>query len=82
MDVVDVGGELVDERGGVEQLRLEVARVEVDPEARPVPDRRERLARRHEVVGDLGRVDLEREAHALGVEDVDDRRPSASANRS
>ena len=27
-----------------------------------------------EVVGDLGRVDLERELHALGVEDVDDRR--------
>ena len=55
---------------------LEVARVEVDPEARAVADRRQRLARGHEVVGDLGRVDLEREAHALGLEDVDDRPPA------
>jgi hypothetical protein len=67
--------ELVDERGRVQQLGLEVARVEVDPEARPVVQRRQRLARRDEVVGDLGRVHLEREAHALGVEDVDDRPP-------
>ena len=29
-----------------------------------------------EVVGDLGGVDLEREAHALGLEDVDDRAPA------
>ena len=59
-----------------QELVLEVAGVEVDPEARPVADRRERLARRDEVVGDLGRVDLEREAHALGLEDVDDRPPA------
>ena len=53
---------------------LEVRRVEVDAEALAVVDRVQRLARGDEVVGDLGRVDLERELHALGVEDVDDRR--------
>ena len=68
--------ELVDEGGGVEELVLEVAGVEVDPEAGAVADRRQRLARGQEVVGDLGRVDLEREAHALGLEDVDDRPPA------
>ena len=46
------------------------------PKPGPVADRRERLARGQEVVGDLGRVDLEREAHALGLEDVDDRAPA------
>ena len=51
-------------------------RVEVDPEALAVADRVERLPRGDEVVGDLGRVHLEPEPDALGVEDVDDRRPA------
>ena len=71
--VVDAVGELGHERGAVEELVLEVRRVEVDPEALAVVERVQRLARGDEVVGDLGRVDLERELHALGVEDVDDR---------
>ena len=54
----------------------EVRGVEVDAEALAVPDRVERLPRRGEVVGDLGRVHLEREAHALLVEHVDDRVPA------
>src|SRR5689334_19883359 len=66
VDVVDAVGELGDERGAVEELVLEVRRVEVDAEALAVVERVQRLARRHEVVGDLGRVDLERELHALG----------------
>ena len=73
--------ELVDEGGGVEELVLEVAGVEVDPEAGAVADRGERLARGQEVVGDLGGVDLEREAHALGLEDVDDRAPQLRERR-
>src|SRR3954464_2104073 len=73
VDVVDAVGELGDERRAVEELVLEVRRVEVDAEALAVVERGERLARGDEVVGDLGRVDLERELHALGVEDVDDR---------
>ncbi len=60
----------------VEELVDEVARVEVDAEARAAVDRRPACGGGHEVVGDLGRVDLEREAHALGVEDVDDRPPA------
>ena len=74
--VVDAVGELGHERGAVEELVLEVRRVEVDAEALATADRLQRPARGDEVVGDLGRVDLEREAHALGVEDVDDRRPA------
>ena len=54
---------------------LEVARIEVDAERLAVPDRVERAPRRHEVVGDLGRVHLEPEAHALRVEHVHDRTP-------
>ena len=46
------------------------------PNARAVADRRQRLARRDEVVGDLRGVHLEREPHALGLEDVDDRPPA------
>lgn len=75
MDVVDAVGEVERERGRVEVLMREVARVEVDAETLAVVDRVECLARGDEVVGDLGRVDLESEPHALGVEDVDDRRP-------
>src|SRR4051794_34138495 len=74
--MVDPGAEGADEGRGVEELVLEVAGIEVDPEAPAVADGVERLARRHEVVGDLGRVDLEREANALGLEDVDDRSPA------
>ena len=73
MDVVDPVGELAREGGGVEELVLEVARVEVDPEGLVVADRVEGLARRDEVVGDLGRVHLEPEAHPLRFEDVHDR---------
>ena len=73
MDVVDAVGELDDERRRVEQLRNEVARVEVDPEARPPSDRLECMPRRDEVIRDLGRVDLEREANPLRLEDVEDR---------
>ena len=76
MDVVDPVGELDRERCGVEELVREVARIEVDPEPGPVADRSERLACRDEVVGDLGRVYLEREPHSLLVEDVDDRPPA------
>src|SRR5213594_3458974 len=42
MDVVDPLRELLGERGGVEKLVREVARVEVDPERLPVVDRIER----------------------------------------
>ena len=41
-----------------------------------VPDRRQRAAGGDEVVGDLGRVHLEREFDPLGLEDVDDRPPA------
>ena len=75
MHVVDPVAELERELRGVEELRREVTRVEVDAERLAVADRVERLARRHEVVGDLGRMHLEPEANALGVEDVHDRPP-------
>ena len=68
--------ELERELRRVEALVREVARIEVDPERIAVPDRVERFARRHEVVGDLGRMHLEPEAHAFGVEDVHDRPPA------
>src|SRR5215218_1326023 len=79
--VLDVGvedpvAELGDEGGRVEELVLEVARGEVDAEAPAVADRLQRLAGGDEVVGDLRRVDLERELHALGLEHVDDRPPA------
>ena len=54
----------------------EVRGIEVDPERGPPVDRVERLARRHEVVGDLRGVHLEAEAHALAVEHVEDRAPA------
>ena len=46
------------------------------PNALAVVDRVERLARRDEVVRDLGRMHLEPEPDALRVEDVDDRPPA------
>ena len=59
MDVVDAARELERELRRVEELVGEVARIEVDPERLAVVDRVERLPSRDEVVGDLGRVDLE-----------------------
>jgi hypothetical protein len=61
---------------GIEELVREVARVEVDPEGFAPPDRLERAPRGGEVIRDLGGVELEGEAHALGVEDVHDRPPA------
>jgi hypothetical protein len=58
MDVVDPVGELERELRRVEVLVREVARIEVDAEGLPVVDGLQRLPRRDEVVGDLGRVDL------------------------
>src|SRR5439155_5962027 len=75
VDVIDAVRKLLDERGRVEELVGEVARVEVDPELRPSADRVERLARRDEVVGDLGGVHLETEPDPLLLEDVHDRTP-------
>jgi hypothetical protein len=59
VDVVDAARELERELRRVEELVGEVARIEVDPERLAVVDRVERLPSRDEVVGDLGRVDLE-----------------------
>jgi hypothetical protein len=73
--VVDPLGKLFDEGRGVEELVREVARVEVDPELRPAVDRGEGLARRDEVVRDLGRMNLQPEPDSLGCEDVHDRPP-------
>src|SRR3954447_10471311 len=73
--VVDAVGELEREGGGIEVLMGEMGRVEVDPEGGPAADGVEGLPRGHEVVGDLRGVDLEPEAHPLGLEDVHDRIP-------
>ena len=64
MHVVDPVAELLDERRRVEELVREVARVEVDPEALAAVDRVECLSRGDEVVRDLGRMHLEREANS------------------
>ena len=66
-------GELERERGRIEELRDEVARVEVQPEAVAPPERGQRLPGRHEVVGDLRRVHLEPEPHAFPLEHLEDR---------
>src|SRR5262245_21949872 len=79
--VVDPVGELLYERGGVQELVREVARVEVDPELRPATDRGERLAGRDEVVGDLRRVHLEAEPDAFMLEHVHDRAPALGEAR-
>src|ERR1700687_3979594 len=76
MNVVDAVGELGDECGGVEELVREVAGIEVDAASRSAPDRVERLPGGHEVVCDLGRMDLKAKADSHLVEDVDDRVPT------
>src|ERR1700674_5853510 len=76
MNVVDAVGELRDEGARVEELVREVTGIEVDSESGPAPDRVQRLARGHEVVSDLRRMDLEAEADTHLVEDVDDRVPT------
>src|SRR4029077_6681569 len=74
--VVDAITELHDELRRVEELMREMARIEVDAEAGPAPDRIQRLSGRDEVVRDLGRVHFEPEPDAFLVEDVDDRIPA------
>src|SRR5439155_7113063 len=76
VDVVDAVAELVDEARRADALPVEVARVEVEAERRPVPDRRERAPRGDDVVGDLGGVDLQPEAHPDLIEDIQDRVPA------
>ena len=65
MHVVDAVGEGLDEQHRVHELVVQVAGVEVDAEAGPVADRLQRLLGGHDIVGDLGGVDLQAEAHAL-----------------
>ena len=74
--VVDPVPEVGQERHRVQVLPDEVARVEVQPERRPVAHRLQRPPGGPEVVGDLAGVHLVREPHALGVEHVQDRVPA------
>ncbi len=74
--VEDATRELADERDAVDALVGEVARIVVEAERRVVAQRFERAVRRHDVVGDLGRMHLERELHARVLERVEDRRPA------
>src|SRR5947209_3595963 len=71
--VIDAVGEALDEEHGIDELVVEMAGVEVDPEGGAVADGLERLLRGDDVVGDLRRMDLQAEAHALLVEHVHDR---------
>src|SRR5262245_19661599 len=73
--VEDALAELADEADVVDALVAHVRRVEVQAEVRRVVDRRERATGAVEVEGDLGRVDLEREADADLLELLQDRRP-------
>ena len=76
MHVEDPVAELLDEEDRVDELVDEVARIEVEAEGRVILHRGQRPLRGVDVVGDLGRVNFERELHALGLEDVEDRRPA------
>src|SRR5437899_4914841 len=76
VDVIDAIPKLHHERRRVEELVREMAGIAVDAEPRPIAARGQRLASRHEVVSDLGRMHLEAEADAFLVEDVDDRVPA------
>ena len=69
--VVDAGSELARVESRVQELGNEVARVEVDSEGLAVPERLERLSRRHEVIGDLGRMHLQTEADAFALENLE-----------
>ena len=69
-DLVDMlGTELLD------ALPEEVTGIEVEPERRVKVDRFQRPLRRHDVVGDLSRVDFQGKLHALFLKDIKDRRP-------
>ncbi len=59
-------------------LPEEVRRVEVEPELGTVPQGLKRPFRRHDVIGDLGRMDLQRELHAAPVELVENGVPHLS----
>src|SRR5690625_2102724 len=74
--VVDPLTEVPQEAGRVEVLPDEVARVPVQPERRPVPNRVERLDRGPVVVGDLTGMDLVGKVHTLLVEHIHDRVPA------
>src|SRR3712207_4974755 len=69
--VVDTLWEAVDELHGIDELPVEVAGIEVEPESLAVADCFQRPLRGVDVVGDLGGVDLEGEPDALRVEDIE-----------
>src|SRR5690606_17108416 len=76
VDVVDAVAEVPQEADRVEVLPHEVGRVEVEAEGRPVADGFEGADGGPVVVGDLAGVHLVGEAHAFGVEDVEDGVPA------
>ena len=69
-------GERIDEHHRVDELVDQVARVEVEAERRMMADGLERSGRRNDVVGDLGRMHLQTEAHAFTLEGAHDRQPA------
>jgi hypothetical protein len=71
--VVDPIRELACERSRVEQLGDEVARVEVQAEAVAPPECFQRFLGCDEVIGDLGWMHFQPEAHTFAVEDVENR---------
>src|SRR5687768_11703715 len=73
--VVDTLREAVDELSRVDELPVEVAGIEVEPEGFAVVNSLQRPLRGVDVVGDLGGVYLEGEPDALLVKDVEDKIP-------
>ena len=72
VDVIDAIRELGNKCSRVEELMRKVTRIEIDAEPRTPSDCFESLSSCDEVVGDLRWMNLEAEAHALVIEDVND----------
>ena len=76
VDVEQPLGKRRGEFGRVDELMDEMARVEVEAEARVAVDGRQGCRGGRDVVGDLPRMHLEAEPDALAAEDVEDRLPA------
>ena len=76
VDVEDAVLEVVEEKDGVDELRYEVAWIEIEAEAGVVPDGFQGAMSGEDIVGDLGRVDFQGEANLLFLKDLQNGEPA------
>src|SRR5579884_3484286 len=78
MNMINTFSKLLDKGRRIQKLRNKMAWVKVNAKARTVADSIQRLARRHKIIRNLGRMYFQRKPHTFLLEHIDNRMPALS----